>query len=269
MSSLLNQGISGAQAGYGLYGQLERALLGDPKKVAFISGNTTLVEFDACMNESHSIEVAASEYGIEDGQAISDHLHVSPVTLQLALVKTDTPIDNRDETLRSFVVSAAAAAAGPLGTLGAAAAVGQSAKFTALAAQNSSQSPSQAAYATLSRMAAGTRTASGRTYPQVFDVVTSLRRYPSMCIRSLQVARDASTGYGLVFNVALQEIRLVTAQTVVVSAQAKPSLSAQKKKLAEAETGEDPAVSIAARQGVIRADNTTPGKYILSKRPDA
>lgn len=268
MSSLLNQGISAGQAGYGLTNQVERALHGDPKRVAFVADNVTLCDFDACLNESHSIEVAASEYGIEGGQTISDHLRVSPVTLQLSLVKTDTPIDNRDELLRSAVVSAAAAVAGPLGILGAAAAVTRSAKFTALQAQNGSQSPSQAAYATLSRMAAGSVAPNGRAYPQVFDVVTSLRRYPSMCIRSLQVARDASTGYGLVFNISLQELRIVSSQTVAVTAAAQPAQAAVKKKLAEPAEGEDDAVAVSFRQGGLRADDTALGKAALRARPD-
>lgn len=262
MSSLLNQGIGAGQAGYGLYGQVERALHGDPKKVSFVKDNVTLCEFDACLNESHSIEVAASEYGIEGGGTIHDHLRVSPVTLQLSLIKTDTPIDNRDELLRSAIVSAGAAVGGPIGILGASAAVSRSQSFLALQAQNSSASPSQAAYDTLKRMAAGEVTSGGRTYPQVFDVRTSLREYKSMCIRSLQVARDASTGYGLVFNIALQELRVVSSQTVQVTAAAQPALSGVKKKLAEPENEDAAAAATSFRQGVLVQDQQYLGRLV-------
>jgi hypothetical protein len=269
MSSFLNQGVSAGQAGYGLYGQLDRAINGDPKKVQFVQGNVTVVEFDASLNESHSISTQPTDFAIEDGQSVCDHIRVAPLDLQLSVVKTDTPIDNRDELIRSGVVAAASAVGGPIGTLAAAAALQQNTKYVALQAQNKSQSPSQQAYEAVSRLAAGTPSTSGLTQPQVFDVITSLKRYPSMCIKNMSVQKDGSTGYAVVFQLQLQQVRLVSSQTVEVSAPAQPALSGVKKKLAEKTEPEDDAVAIAGRQGALRADNTIVGKKALQLRPDA
>lgn len=191
-------------------------------KVQFVQNNNTVITFDASIKENHTRESPASEFPIETGQVISDHIIVKPFSLELTGIISDTPLGGLGGLLQEVGVTAASALLPPVGVV---AISGALALFSALAG---SKSPSVAAYGQLINL---------QQTAQPFDVITSLYRYPSMWIKSLSVPRDADTGQALLFTVQLVQLLLVTPQSVNISIFANPSLSANKADLGQADPG--------------------------------
>ena len=246
MSSIPTSIAGGIQAGYGTATGLQRAIFGDAALVSFMRNKQVLVQFDATLQETHAIEAAPTAFPIEDGQTVGDHIIIAPTELQLVGVVTDSPINNRTQLIKEAFTSAANVIAGPLGVIATAAAT------VGLAAKYGSTSPSFATYETLRRLAEGSTDPKNPLAPTPFDVITRLRTYPNMVIKSLQVPRDATTGNALVFTIALTQLRIVAAQSLTLQQSAIPSLASVKQKLAESDDG-----YIAGRYGagVKSADN--------------
>lgn len=171
-------------------------LLGTQQKVQFIQTDTgTVLSIDCTVSESHDRESPPTEFEVEDGSTVSDHILVKPFSLKIEGVISDTPI----KLLNSALTTAAGVALPSVGIVAAGAGV---ALFKALA---SSASPSVAAYGQLLLLQEGKKP---------FDVLTTLKRYSGMFIKSISVPRDANTGQTLMFTVMLTELRLVKPQTV-------------------------------------------------------
>lgn len=193
-------------------------ILSSKTRVQFIQNNNTVISFDASLKETHSRESPASEFPIENGQVISDHIITKPFSLELTGIITDTPIGGVGGLLEEAGVSAAANLLPPIGVV---AVAGAMSIFSALAG---SKKPSVAAYGQLINL---------QDQGQPFAVITSLYRYSNMWIKSLSVPRDAETGQAILFTVSLVQLLLVTPQTVNVSVFANPGLSANKADLGQ------------------------------------
>lgn len=50
------------------------------------------LEFDALINESKSYSSEVPEYAVETGYSVSDHISIKPVTVDLTLYVTNTPV---------------------------------------------------------------------------------------------------------------------------------------------------------------------------------
>ena len=50
------------------------------------------IEFDALIDESHTLESTVPEYPVEDGYSVSDSIILNPETLSMTLYLTDTPV---------------------------------------------------------------------------------------------------------------------------------------------------------------------------------
>lgn len=215
-----------ASVAYTLGQGLQRAIQGDKRKCSFIQNNSVVIEFDAVASEAHSQQSGPTVYPLEDGQSISDHIIVAPFELSITGIVVDAPINNRDALTQEVITSAANFVAGPLGVLDTA--------FCAQAgimAQRGTTSPSAAAYNTLYRLVAGD--VANRVTPSPFTVVTSLRKYDNMVMRSLSVPRDANTGACLVFSMSLIQLTLVSPQQVNIKIFANPAVSSHKQNLGE------------------------------------
>lgn len=193
-------------------------LLSSKTRVQFIQNNNTVISFDASIKENHTRESPPTEFPIEDGREISDHIILKPFNLELTGVISDTPIGGLQGLLQEAGVTAAAALLPPVGIV---AAAGALALFSALA---SSKSPSVAAYGQLIQL---------QTNAQPVDVITSLYRYPNMWIKSISVPRDSETGQVLLFTVSLVQLLIVRPQSVNISIFANPALSANKADLGQ------------------------------------
>lgn len=255
-----NAAAAGLTGGYGLFNQLSRYVKGDEALVHFIANGVAQVQFDACMSESHAYQTAPSQFPLESGASITDHINVAPITLQMTASVSDAPV----QSTNSLINSGAAAVINRLGQKGGAlATLAGTAGFTSLRAYADGSLDSETVegrkytklsrasqvYNTLRRMAGYAEVddfaAPKKSLPQVFDVVTAKRgrkfcQFRNMCITALELQRDASTGSrSLVFSISLAEVRLAYADSVDVET-SQPDKSAPKKKAGEGAKEEEP-----------------------------
>lgn len=242
-SSVTGNLANAASAAYTIGQGLERSVRGDSRKVHFIQGKNTVIEFDAVVSEQHSQDAGPTMFPLEDGSSITDHVIVTPFELTLSGIISDSRLSSDitkgtsggiSQFTQEGITSASNLVLGPLGVL----AAGAAAKYNpTLAALRGTTKPSVAAFQALNLLIAGN--AAKGIMPSLFDVVTSLKRYPNMIMRSLQVPRDQNTGNGLVFNISLVQMLIVSPQTVLIAAFKNPAVSAHKEKLGEKEPQED------------------------------
>jgi len=146
-----------------------------------------VVTFDASVSEQHGKSADVTEFPVEDGGTISDHIILRPDTLQINGIVTDHPL----------VFLASLNAPSPLD--GDLTSVNERAKL---------------AYAELERiMAEG----------EAVDVVTSFKEYTSMVIESLEVTRDAGRGNVMDATIRLKQIQKATLETVEIPEPETPS----------------------------------------------
>ena len=195
------------------------AVLGQKQRVQFIqNSSSTVIQLDCSLKENHSRPSPATEFPVENGQTISDHVIVKPFSLEITGIISDTPIGDLKTLLTEIPTTLASALLPPVGIIGA------SAGYALFSALSKSKSPSVAAYGQLLSL---------QQNAQPFDVLTSLYRYSNMWITDLSAPRDADTGQALLFTVKLQQLILVTPQSVNVQIFANPALSANKADLGE------------------------------------
>ena len=200
------------------------SVLAGQTKVQFIqNGTNTIIQFDASIKEEHQRESVPTEFPVENGNIISDHMIVKPLNLELTGIISDTPIGGTQQLLTEVATTLTSKLLPPIGLVAGAAGV---ALFSALA---KSTSPSVAAFGQLLQLQAGIPPLG----PQPFDVLTSLQRYPSMWIKNISVPRDPDTGKVLLFTVSLTQLILVSPQSVNVQILANPAVGA-----AQADTGQ-------------------------------
>lgn len=203
-------------AGSGLVGSFVRG----KTKVQFIQNNSTVIQMDASLKEDHTRESPPTEFPVENGDTISDHIIVKPFVLTINGIITDSPLN--PSLLSTFANSAVASLIPPVGL------AVLSAGVALLSATASSDSPSIAAYQQLLML---------QESAKPFDVLTSLYRYPSMWIKSISAPRDSSTGDSLIFTVQLVQLLLVTPQSVSVQIFANAGLAAGLANLGQQESG--------------------------------
>ncbi len=171
-------------------------LTGTQQRVQFIQKTTgTIISVDCTVSESHKRESPPTEFPIEDGLNISDHILVKPFDLEINGIISDTPI----KAINSLITTAIGS------VLPAAGIVGAGAGMALAQALSGSKSPSVVAYGQLLKL---------QSDRKAFDVVTTLNRYSDMWIKSLTVPRDAGTGRALVFTLSLVQLLIVKPKTV-------------------------------------------------------
>jgi hypothetical protein len=190
-------------------------VLGLQQRVQFIQNNNTVIQFDVSIREVHKRESPPTRFPIENGINISDGVLIKPFELELTGMISDTPLGGVGQLLTEAATTLVSSLLPPSGVIAGAAglAAGQ-ALFSAL---SGSKSPSVAAYLALLSL---------QQNAQPFDVLTSLYRYPSMWISGITVPRDADTGNAIIFTLTLEQLILVTPQSVNIQIFANPALSA-------------------------------------------
>lgn len=192
------------------------------QRVQIIQNNQTVIQLDCSVSETHSRESPPTEFPVENGQTISDHVIVKPFALELQGIISDTPIGTAGQLLTSAATTLTSSLVPPAGVIaGAAAVAGGSALFTAL---KKSKTPSVAAFLQLIQL---------QQNAQPVSILTSLNRYENMWIKNISVPRDNATGKSLVFTVQFVQLLLVSPQSVNIAIFANPALAA-----AEANAGD-------------------------------
>lgn len=219
MASLVSSAVAGVTG-------IASGVLGNPEKVQFIPSNGgTAFQLDVSVSEEHSRDSVPTQFPVEDGSNISDHIFISPFQLSITGVISDTPLGTIASYAKEALTSAASALAPPLGI------VVPSAAYALYSALQKVPSPSVTAYAQLLKLQAGDPTTSPPTPPQPFDVLTKLYRYSNMVIKSISVPRDAGTGTVLKFTAVMQELLIVAPQRINVQIFANPAVAASEGKL--------------------------------------
>lgn len=160
--------------------------------------NTTsidAVELDCTVSELHQADVEITEHPTEEGADVTDHVRPKPVQLTLEGIISNTPI-NRTQARR--VVDA------------------QGTQLTTTSLEDAIRG--QVGYAEEAFVKLTEIKDEGR----LITVVTPLKSYSNMVIRSLSVPRDARTGDALRFTAMLQEIRVVRNKTTTVVSSNEP-----------------------------------------------
>jgi len=147
------------------------------------------IQLDVSLSESHEYRSDVSEYPVEDGSVISDHISNKSDRLSLNGFVTNSPIDLL--TGQQAALSRTGRAGNRVETV-----------FEELLRIHEAREP--------------------------VKIVTSLRVYDSMAMESLSVPRNAQIGEALEFSVVFVEIQKVKSETVSTEALAKNTTGTKK-----------------------------------------
>ena len=187
--------------------------IGLNKKVQFILNGNTIVTFEASLHEDHSRESTPTEFPVEDGNVISDHIILRPLTLSMTALITDTPITGLGALLTEGATTLTSKLLPPIGTIGLGAAMGGLSLISALFGGDS---PSVKAYKQLMSIQA---------HGTPFTVLTSLSRYENMVISSLAVPRDSAMGKSIEVTIGLKQLTIVQPKIVQLKVLSNPGLA--------------------------------------------
>lgn len=160
---------------------------------------------DASLSEQHTSEVEVTEHPVEVGASITDHLRPKPDMLVLEGVVSNDPMpSSADPDLPRS-------------------------SGTALFSTHSESDATRAgqAYRTLLAL---------KESGHLITVVTSLRSYDNMALKSLSVPRSPQSGQALRFSATFIEVKLVSNREVVLPAQPKQKLGKKATPVAPPET---------------------------------
>lgn len=179
--------------------------------VSFVRGST-VVTLDASLTETHKMESVPTEFEVEDGQTISDHIILKPVSLSMQCIISDSPLNLLTSAI-SVVTTAISHRLPSVGVLGKAA--GGLALAGALDLDFIQRS--KTGYQNLLKL---------RNAGLPFDVQTSLSLYKNMWFKTISIPRDAKTAKALIFDVELIQLLIVPSQTVNYTTLANAAVSA-------------------------------------------
>lgn len=168
-------------------------------------GSLGVIDFDATLQEQHTISVAITQHPIESGSTITDHVRPNPDTLTLEFFITNTPITIFGATVegkRYPKLGMEQVAETPIGALAAALPGGLIPAGGLLFSKNFDRV--SAVYEALKKLAkAGT----------LVTVYTSIRKYENFLIESVTAPKSAQSGNAIAFSVSIREIRVVSTET--------------------------------------------------------
>lgn len=143
------------------------------------------IQLDAVVEERHSYETEITQYPIEDGSEITDHIRRLPIQLSISGIVSDTPVQilgTRDLSLvRGSETSLSIVSFNNFLRIMGFPTEGGSVKYFA-----------------------------GSQNFNLVNVVTGLRVYPSMAIRRFSPTRSSSSGRALRFSIELVQVRRVS-----------------------------------------------------------
>ena len=207
------------------------SLSGNKTKVQFFqkndSGYVSVMQFDASISEKHSRESPATEFPVENGYSISDHIIIRPFALEITAMISDTPINSTNSLVTEAATTLTSSLVPPVGIVTASAGY---ALFNTMQNGGSSSngqpspSPSKIAYQQILNLQANATPV---------DVLTTLYRYPSMWIRSVSVPRDSQTGNCILVTISLVQLILVSPQSVNIAIFSNPGLASNLNNLGE------------------------------------
>jgi len=192
---------------------LSAILSNQKKRVQFIQGGNTVIELDCSVRERHNWDSHMTEFEIENGQTISDHIVNRPAKLEIQGIISDAPLSLITGLLTAAVGHFTKSAA-VLGKAAPALALLPAFDFSSIESR-----PSTKAYLQLLSL---------RAQKLPIDVYTSLYNYKNMFIKNISVPRESRTGQMLLFDIELVQLLIVQPSTVSIVKFADAAVSAGK-----------------------------------------
>jgi hypothetical protein len=185
--------------------------LGTQRKVQLIRDDKTVLEIDCTQTEQHKRESKPTQFPVEDGGTVGDHIILGNFGLTIEGIISDSPLS----ITSALLTTAVSRFIPPVSVIPSATALAAAQKLFSVISQ--SKSPSVKAYEQLLQLQSDKRG---------LDVITTLKRYSNMYIAGLSAPRAADTGQVLLFTLELQEIMIVSPQSVAVQIYKTGDLSA-------------------------------------------
>jgi hypothetical protein len=154
---------------------------------------------DLTLSESHDFTNETTDYPIEDGTIISDHIKRSPFTISVQGFITDSPIAFAEKFDNTFFGDV------------------EEGNITELEEKTGNRV--RGAFNELLLMLGETDSATVKVNPakvQLVDVVTTLKVYSSMLLTRLSINRDPSDGEALKFSATFKPLKKAYKSTVTV-----------------------------------------------------
>jgi len=185
----------------------------DRLQICDANGNV-LVLFDASLKEGYKTTVKPTEFPVEGGAVISDHLIAGALEISFTGIITDTPIGTQRQMITEGVTSVASSVLPPLGVAAAGAAYGL------YQADSDDQRPSRAIYEKLVRLQLGIPDPDPKAPKpagRLLVIKSRMGSWRNMVITELSAPRDPAMSGAIAFDITFAQIRIVRPQTVDVS----------------------------------------------------
>jgi hypothetical protein len=154
-------------------------------------------------------ESEATDFPVEDGQDITDHVRVKPIRITVEGSVSQTPLSWKQE-VSGLITSGSAYAAKSLGGFGqsAGAVVGGALGANILKLNSNSQSsPAMLTFQILTDLIQNKRR---------FTLVDQYRRYTNLVMTSLTFPQDPKTGQKIDFSFTCKQIKVVSSQSTTI-----------------------------------------------------
>lgn len=185
----------------------------DRVQICDATGNV-LVLFHASLKESYETTVTPTQFPVEGGAVITDHLIAGPFKFTFTGIISDTPIGTDAALLTEAAASAASALLPPLGVAAAGAAYGL------MQADADDSRPSRAMYEKMVRLQLGIPDPDPKAPKpagRLLTVKSRLGTWRSLVISSLTAPRSAEYSGAIAFDITFEQVRIVRPQTVDVA----------------------------------------------------
>lgn len=161
------------------------------------------LQLDATIRESHSYVNQISEFPVESGSEINDHIRLEPDEITMEGLVTNTPINIFQANNAEVITNIAG---------------GVTIKNER---KSNEDNAAQLAFEKLLEIS-GRKTSGENITPQIVTVVTGLRVYTDMAMLRFDSVRDRNTGVALGFTASLRKIVFVDSETVEIPNPAPP-----------------------------------------------
>lgn len=164
------------------------------------------LEIEVTISEEHQYKNNVTNYKVEAGFDISDHVHQEPEKITMEGVFSETPIPNRAATFTSFIQGAGASNI-------------QTALEALLAIAGYALPKQPKVTGIVERQIDPTNTLvtpERFTKPQIVDLVSGLRIYTNMICTSLTMSINRQTGQSLPFSMSFKKIYTVESKIVSI-----------------------------------------------------
>jgi len=184
------------------------------------------IQLDANLSEEHQYENQVTEFPVEEGADITDHIKLNPERLNIEGFITNSPIEVVYENVNEVIERKPGKV--------------EVKKTESIGNYSRIETAHEALLAISGRKIAGKETT-----PQIVDLVTGLRVFTDMVITSLTIPRSADIGQALKFNASFVKIRKTNTQTIEIP---KPQVAFKDKTSSKVEQGKQTPVSTTEKE---------------------